>query len=104
MTANTPNANRIEESDTCVCSIPSVLTIHAMLQPRMIPANLGVNVSASASDRNWMLISLTFYPNGFAKSDFFGAFGYGRKHHVHDADATDHKRDAGNCGQEYGEN
>ncbi len=64
-----------------------------------MPITPPVKVSITDSTRNCVVISFFFAPIALRKPDLARALGDGRKHHVHDADAADEERYAGDGGK-----
>ena len=78
-----------------VVTMPVKFTTSDMPIPRTMPMTPPIKVSAIASMRNCRLMSALLRADGFAQADLARALRHGREHHVHDADAADEKRDAG---------
>ena len=70
--------------------------------PRAMPMRPPKMLRATASARNWSRISSTARADGEADADLAGALGDADEHDVHDADAADEQRNAGDGAEQHG--
>ena len=71
--------------------------------PDRIPIAPPTTLSTTASIRNCCWTSPFGGADGHADADLASAFGDRHQHDIHDADAADEQRNAGDRGQQYGE-
>ena len=63
--------------------------------PRMMPSNPPTELSETASIRNWVRMSRPCAPTAIRDPDLTRPFGYADQHDVHDTDAPNDQRYAG---------
>ena len=68
--------------------------------PKRMPMMPPVAAMTTASTRNCSMMSLAARADGHADADLAGAFGDRHEHDVHDADAADQQRDAGDAAEQ----